>query len=433
MLVLISSNAWADTHSAGACAGTITSALQSAVNAASSGDTVSVGAGSCTSGNVSWTNKNITIQGAGDGVTNINTGSNSFLTITQSVNPASFRVTGMSLTGTTSQLIRVNPAFNSPDIVMKGFRIDHITFDYQAGSALFTIGGVVWGLIDHCTFNSTGSTGYEIMLPGPAVDSDFAGGQAMAGDYSASLPVNLGSDEAVYFEDNTVNFNNPLTVGITDGLYGSRVVIRHNVINGAYAYTHSARDGERGAKVIEYYNNSHDGKGFGRIMQLRSASGVIFNNYFWNYGGGTTTIDLDDQRACGQVVTAPSYGCTGTSSKDGNIEANGWPCLDQIGRGAGAPGSQASMPLYGWKNGSTPTCATGGACNNSVTFGLNYPACGPVDFRPYIKSTAHSNGDVDYVENGSTPKPGYVPYTYPHPLQGGGGGDTATKYVPWRH
>ena len=40
--------------------------------------------------------------------------------------------------------------------------------------------------------------------------------------------------------------------------------------------------------------------------------------------------------------------------------------------------------------------------------------------RSYVSADPHPNGEVDYVLNGTTPKPGYVPYTYPHPLRASG-------------
>src|SRR5262245_11537674 len=50
------------------------SAVQSAINAAVSGDRVIVPAGSCSTWNVSISGKRLTLQGAGIGVTNINGG-----------------------------------------------------------------------------------------------------------------------------------------------------------------------------------------------------------------------------------------------------------------------------------------------------------------------------------------------------------------------
>ena len=54
-----------------ACSGDITSALSAAVSASANEDIVNIGAGSCSMGGVTISDKNITIQGAGQGVTKI--------------------------------------------------------------------------------------------------------------------------------------------------------------------------------------------------------------------------------------------------------------------------------------------------------------------------------------------------------------------------
>src|SRR5262245_62725235 len=55
-----------------ACSGAITMALQNAVSRSMDGDTVNIGPGNCSSGKISWSNKNITVRGQGKDVTTIN-------------------------------------------------------------------------------------------------------------------------------------------------------------------------------------------------------------------------------------------------------------------------------------------------------------------------------------------------------------------------
>src|SRR3569832_654551 len=78
------------------CSGDITASLQSAVNAAVDGTTIAIGAGSCTINGIQWTNKNITIQGAGKGVTILTAPSGFDNTITN-VLKASWRLTCFSM------------------------------------------------------------------------------------------------------------------------------------------------------------------------------------------------------------------------------------------------------------------------------------------------------------------------------------------------
>ena len=389
--------------------------VQTAINAATNGDTVSIPAGSCSwSGSVSWTNKNIAVVGAGAGSTVVTANTAFDVEVTQ--NPASFRITGMTLTGSNANnVIRINSANTST--ATKGWRIDNIRFNYSGSSApLFFIAGITWGLIDHCVFDGSG---YEISAIYGYLNSEGSGTGIPSGTAYWNRNLNLGTDEAVYFEDITVNFSSGGSPDIFDLVYGGSAVLRHSTIKNNYFITHSARGNDRGGMKYEVYNNTFVGNGFFRAAQLRSGTGVIFNNTISGYSNNN--FDVDNQRSSTETgcfdIGTPLNACNGSSSYDGNVEANGWPCLDQIGRGAGAPKNQPSVPLYTWNNGTTNTCATGGACNNTSVVQIN-GAC--TSSAGWIKTLgaagSHSGGIVDYVNNASTPKPGYLPYKYPHPL-----------------
>jgi hypothetical protein len=393
------------------------SAVQTAVNSAADGDTVSIPAGSCTwSGGVSWSNKNINVIGAGIGNTVITLTGSAF-----SVSPttkAAFRISGMTLTGTPTGdpwVIYINSS-NTED-VMKGWRIDHIRFNFTNQTSLRAImtDGITYGLIDNCIFDGGSYLGVHSR---GYTQADWNRGDPM-GTKSWSLPLNLGTDEAVYIEDSTWNLVTSGLPFVNDMSFGARQVFRHNVINNAIFQAHSARGNDRGGAVkYEVYNNTWRGNGIYRIAQIRSGTGVIFNNTISGYINNN--FDIDDQRASTESgcyeISSPLNRCNGSSSYDGNVESNGWPCLDQIGRGAGAPRNQPSVPLYTWNNGTLATCATGGACDNASIARIN-GAC--ASSGNWIKTTGspHTGGVVDYINNGSTPKPGYTPYTYPHPLQ----------------
>jgi hypothetical protein len=234
------------------------------------------------------------------------------------------------------------------------------------------------------------------------------------GGYAWLLPLNLGSDEAVYVEDNTFTMNTGCYYGIGDMYYGSRMVFRYNKVTNAYWQNHATRGTERGGNLkAEIYNNDFNAtdSNWTRAIHMRSGTGVIFNN---TVRGAFSQMQVDNQRSNGQNTSAPFGACNGGSRWDGNASGlSGWPCLDQIGRGPGQYPNQPSVPLYAWNNGSSIGCSTGGTCTNDRFI------IGDGD--------AHIQSGRDFVNNGTTPKPAYTPYAYPHPLQNG---TTATPTPP---
>jgi hypothetical protein len=147
-----------------------------------------------------------------------------------------------------------------------------------------------------------------------------------------------------------------------------------------------------GCRWFEFYNNTYrvpdssDG-GSGThnqysMMDLRAGSGVVFNER--TTGGSNAGLGYCQFR---------------------EEDTTGYPALWQIGRGKNTTNppntgsDQALDPVYCWNN----------VFKN-----------GPVSLSPtYIQDGR------DFYSN--TMKPGYTPYTYPHPLTGGSGPPTNAK------
>lgn len=381
------------------CTGNITSALQTAINQAVDGDVIEVGAGNCSAGTVSWTNKNILVRGLGIGVSNV---SGLSFKVTDTTK-AGFRISGFSVGAPTSWLI---DALNRTQGI-KGWRIDHVAWSYPSCTqniAVF-INGINWGLLDHNTFDNAGNAVFVRAWADNTneVNPWPPSGKPGMGGYSWLLPLNLGSDEAVYVEDNSFKMGTGCYFGVGDMYYGARMVFRYNKVTNAYWQNHAARGYERGGSLkAEIYNNDFNATdpAWSRAIHVRSGTGVVFNN---TLRGSFNTIQVDNQRSNGQNTSAPFGACNGSSAWDGNTAGQaGWPCLDQIGRGPGQYPSQTSAPLYAWNNGGSLGCSSGGACTNPISM------IGDGD--------SHVQAGRDFV-NGATAKPGYAALVYPHPLQ----------------
>lgn len=422
------------------------SAVQTAINSASNGDTVTVPAGSCSwSGLTLPNNKKITLQGAGKDSTII-TGSLNF-------GSSGSRVTGFTFTG--------NPAIHSEGY---GFRLDNCKIQRSSWNNAVSVVNtstsqsipVSYGLIDHNDIIN-GRVNVE------GTNAMFADGNQQHALWATDL--DLGGPTSVYVEDNTfTNTFGANPCNFIDGNYGGRFVFRYNTINGCVIEAHSSQEGgNRAIRSWEVYGNIINNTGSSQYypFRIRGGTGMVFYNSVignWSVNG----IALDNVRS----YAAASGGgqCNGSSSWDGNNDSSGYPCRDQIGRSKDNPqwdnspvGSytQPLVPAYIWFNRNTsntelPVNVINNSSNHikpnrdyyayTASFsGTTGIGCGTLASRPamctpgvgYWATNQSCSSLVGLVGTSPTnPLVGtlykctatntwtayYTPYTYPHPL-----------------
>jgi hypothetical protein len=383
LLLLVPASSFAATRAAASCDA---ASVQATINNSASGDTVTIPAGTC-----AWSTAvtipsgmQITLQGAGAGVTKID--GTGLGTAVLFVGVANRRVTGFTFVCGWIQ------------IDGEDWRIDHNTFTCNTFQAGVYVAGYrpqasPKGLVDHNAFVNRRVIVYGF----PGVSLSDLNGATQWFD-----PLALGTDEAVYVEDNTFTYT--VFGNAMDCQHGGRIVFRHNSVTDTYLEVHSVQGTSRACRKWEIYENTITQSTFDvyRPMFLRGGTGVVFNNTM-SGAFGEKALAVDNVRT--NTSYGPPFGkCDGTSPWDGNADATGSPCLDQIGRGAdssifnGTPPPypvQRSEPAYFWNNNFDGVLAIVSVDNGSAT---------------QIRS------DRDYVVNKGV-KPGYAPYQYPHPLQ----------------
>lgn len=396
---------WAGSIQATTCN---SSDVQAAINSASDGDTVLIPPGTCT-----WTTqvsikpaKAITVQGAGIGVTtildNVPKGAGlptSTLWSVETVLGKTFRLTGMTIQG-----------FVTPDTYNKGtvalggtsqaVRVDHIKFSKPSSSAI-RFYGHVYGVVDHCDFDLSNQQQGILLW-----HDSWNGGHYGDGSFTDSLY--LGTNKAIYIEDNTFLGTGIAGAGTSDSLSGGRYVFRYNRVTNQNSANHGTETSgrHRGVRSYEIYNNTYStSKAIFTAIYLRGGTGVVFNNTVKGYD---SAVRLANYRS--EKPYSPWGQCDGSSSYDGNSLANGYPCLDQIGRSTtkimfiGDPASpsawpnQSLDPVYIWGNNYTPTQS--------------------------IHAVEVAIQDPDWIAPGrdfivGSVRPGYTPFAYPHPLVSG--------------
>lgn len=372
--------------------------VQAAINQAQDGDTVLVPAGECTwNSEVSIQNKTITLIGAGSGAggTKIIYGgtNHGLLDIDAENKTGKMEVTGFWFYGGDSDYWSGTAIQFSGPKSWKNLRIHHNTFENNKQWTMVGYAGS-HGLIDNNTFKGE------------------AHGIVFWGDDTEDweTPLYLGTADFFFVEDNLFDWDD--WYGVTgaacmDMNSGGRVVFRHNTIKYGFWETHDkARHGTAAsANAYEIYNNSfwtNTTKWKG--LDISAGTGVVWGNNF--IGGGTWETDWSVPIGAMDYKSFDPRGlmpCDGNDPADQNVPGEaGWRCQYQIGtQGEGA--TAYSYTLYVWSN-----------YNNTTLVGMVCTHGCEVNGRPHLLEGR------DFINNGTTPKPGYTPYSYPHPLQQGG-------------
>jgi len=421
--------------------------INSAISSANNGDTVLL---TCT-GSITWTatvripsTKGITLQVQG-GTNTPKTSANFPLIVLSEQSPAiqasigtgnaPTRITGFKFspnTGTASPFIQVDGMGNGSGI--GGFRIDNNYFDTISGefnvavwacrSSCPTSGGEVYGLIDNNTFHNIwrrsdpayGPYNIQIWNYWHPAGSNYCFGCDgwTANDFA------YGSEKSVFIEDNlfeqTASASGHMRHYISEEL-GARYVSRHNTFSNNYPDTNADLHDAHGLCLVasngagsrggEIYANTIQGTGYDRALIMRGGSWLIYDNVIT--AGGGNAIELNEYRA-----SSSSSQCSSTNGLAPIMPP--WPVPTGAAWGANDPwipavtdGSHYPLPqqifnTYAWNN-----TAPGGSLINPVV---------PVD----VVQTTYIQNNRDYFASATKPSAlsSYTPYTYPHPLQGGG-------------
>jgi hypothetical protein len=362
--------------------------VQAAINNATNGDIVVVPKGICTWNTKITVIKGILLRGQGKGRTVIKNGLNplderwkwsnvliSYSPVVYNANKP-FRITQFEFDGNfLGGGVNIANTATTLSGTITNIRIDHNYFHdslYSGGISQRCImwGGFAYGLVDNNEFENC------------AKSIDIEGGDQASWD---NLPLELGSSNYVFVENNSFYNTNSLTGGITSGGQGGRYVWRNNRVLGTYdcqtldvhGNLGSYPGGNRGTVATEVYNNNitlatGSNCGWNQFIDVRGGTNIIFNNTLtskFSVSSGNVNFQLREEH-CGSDGT-----CSG-----GWPDSSIYPCYQQI------------KDTYTWDN------------------FMNGELFVPV-VEPGSSSCVQLNRDYF-----NYPMPNYVPYTYPHPL-----------------
>jgi hypothetical protein len=349
--------------------------------------------------------------------------------------------------------------------------VDHCHWN-QVNAVALQLYGAVLGVAYECRWDfPANSTNNGIRAYQGQLNGDSNGW----GDGSHSMPLGMGSANAFYVEDST--FAAPASTGqvkpfANDMMNGGRLVLRFCSLSQVQLQTHGIETPvrRRGPVLWEFYKNiwtmpSIINDSVNEGFYLEGGTGMIWGNtltgYFLSLVGGLY------HRESQSGSTPSTWGGVGSLWDGGGT--SGYPCLDQVGRGAGdrlvndfssisnqelgypAWPRQVSAPAYEWSNGwvAVPTWVRGkwvhshgqcqenrdyyleaGSFNGSAGVGVKTKAqmnaissptagvgCWVTDEGSWNKSGSGGQG-VFYIADASRVwQPYYTPYTYPHPLR----------------
>lgn len=462
-------------------AGSSSSDVQTALNNASDGATITFAAGSYTLSNwVKFSNtKGATLICASAGACTINFGSNAVFGSDTfgGTNTHLYRISGFTFAngGIGAQAVIWIDNYNgSNPVVMTKIRVDNNIFrNLGTGTTGVFFGhntgvGNYYGVIDHNAFtNASIITALMYM-----------------GEVNSAPPTSqFGTANNLFFEDNTITITtlgNASVGGCTDSWGGAAYVVRHNTSLNCLWATHGVGHGG-GPANYEFYNNTVQMDAgsvtagvedcYRCFHHQGSGEFIAFNNVFTAYSGKAgEVISMLHYR---DYPISPLGLCDGTNTilPDGNRSPigtyRGYPCWHQPGRDFAGN----LKPMYGWNNYWSDTnaqvpmsipdgyfgspdyypehmqanrdwynavSARAQSSNSSPFNGTTGMGFGTLANRPTTCTTGSEaadagKGGVGYFATDQGPQGTlyrcsatntwtvhYAPYTYPHPLQSGG-------------
>lgn len=397
--------------------------------AASSGDTITVPAGSATWTSALTVTKHIVFTASGTVTLTSNfPGDNSYLFDITESSGGNTKVTGFSFVqGTgptgTGAFIGVSPGA-SGKAVLATANIFNVA---SSGNLIYwkSNQGVIWG--------NTG-TGYYAG-PNCLSNGSFVRHKP-SGVFTWGTAATFGSADttglgALYIEANTVT-------GLGEGIDSddnARTVVRYNTFTDSGMTLHGVDTSSVGARYVEYYNNTWIKSPGNTAIQAHCDDPTWDSNWngVVNVRGGTALIHDN-------VIPNIDSGVWGAKSEivfsmeNLRRSAGAFPCWDTTtGAGAGYPSPRQSG--WGYTTGATTVTGSPGSCPNcpvsqdlepiyvwNNTGAGNYGSPSVPDYSPNecggsapLASTYVQENREYYL---STAKPGYTTYTYPHPLTG---------------
>ena len=280
-------------------------------------------------------------------------------------------------------------------------------------------GGVIWNTTFQSTQNLAGSCGQQ-------VGSD-SGSIVVKSNYNWDNPSTMGTLDTggtanLYMENDTFSYAGQIP-DIDDN---GRIVIRYSTIaNTSGGLTHGTTS-TYGGRQVELYNNTYTytntNRNASRYFWFRAASAVVTANSFQLMSGpcygtkDTLTFVVENAQANAQHGCCTGWMCFHQPGAGGSYPTVNTPTNIGSGNPAQIPGDayQISDPVYIWNNTGTGQGSshygenegsTGSACSNGVGT-ANFYQSG----RDYFYNDSSTSAGA---------KPGWVPYTYPHPLRSG--------------
>jgi len=293
--------------------------IASAVADASTGDTVTIPAGTFTWGSFGspvMVNKPIVLAGTGQATTTINIATTA--PTFSSGGAIALSAAAILRDFTLSQTGGVNTTGIKADTT-DGWRITRVTYNSGPTAGYFVYAGS-YGLIDNCTINGGAGSDEWIFVRGP--------------NNSWHTASSLGTANSVYLEDNIFNLQ-----GYPDFNSNARGVVRFNTINATTnlikidAHGYTTNTPPRSAREMEIYHNTWTANSGSQAFEMRGGTGMIFDNV--SPSGG---FFLEDY---GILTNLSNYGRYQTPVD--------YPLIDQIGVGQD-PKTGGSEPYYVFNN-----------------------------------------------------------------------------------